>query len=48
MLEGMAEYYSKNSSREVMKDVIENVEKCLFSEGKPPLSYKYKIKKEKQ
>lgn len=36
VLEGMAEYYSKNLAREVMK---ENALKCKHTGGLPPLGY---------
>lgn len=39
ILEGMAEYYSKNLAREVMKGLKENAYKCLHSGGIPPLGY---------
>ncbi len=40
VLEGMAEYYSKNLSREVMrKGLIPNAEKCKHNGGVPPLGY---------
>lgn len=39
LLEGMAEYYSANLSREVMKGMNENALKCLHTGGKPPLGY---------
>ncbi len=40
VLEGMAEYYSKNLSREVMrKGMIPNAEKCKHNGGVPPLGY---------
>ena len=38
-LEGMAEYYSANLSREVMKGMKENALKCMHTGGKPPLGY---------
>ncbi len=40
VLEGMAEYYSKNLAREVMKGLKENANKCMFNGGIPPLGYK--------
>lgn len=40
VLEGMAEYYSRNLSREVMrKGLLPNAEKCIFNGGTPPLGY---------
>ena len=40
VLEGMAEYYSRNLSREVMrKGMIPNAQKCIFNGGTPPLGY---------
>ena len=39
LLEGMAEYYSKNLAREVMKGMKENALKCLHTGGRPPLGY---------
>ena len=39
MLESMAEYYSKNLSREVMKGLHENALKAKHCGGKPPLGY---------
>lgn len=39
MLEGMAEYYSKNLAREVMKGLRENAHQCLHTGGVPPLGY---------
>lgn len=39
MLEGMAEYYSKNLAREVMKGMRENALKCQHTGGRPPLGY---------
>jgi site-specific DNA recombinase len=39
MLESMAEYYSKNLSREVMKGMQENALKAQHCGGKPPLGY---------
>ena len=39
MLEMMAEYYSKNLSREVMKGLKENAYKGLHTGGTPPLGY---------
>ena len=40
VLEGMAEYYSKNLSREVMKGMRESALKCQALGGKPPFGYK--------
>lgn len=40
VLEGMAEYYSRNLSREVMrKGMLPNAQKCQFNGGTPPLGY---------
>jgi site-specific DNA recombinase len=39
LLEGMAEYYSKNLAREVMKGMKENALKCQHTGGLPPLGY---------
>ncbi len=39
MLEGMAEYYSANLSREVMKGMTENALQCKHTGGSPPLGY---------
>lgn len=39
MLEGMAEYYSRNLAREVMKGLQENAYKCLHTGGRPALGY---------
>jgi site-specific DNA recombinase len=39
VLEGMAEYYSKNLAREVMKGLRQNAQKCLWNGGRPPLGY---------
>ena len=40
VLEGMAEYYSRNLSREVMrKGLLPNAQKCIFNGGTPPLGY---------
>lgn len=39
VLEGMAEYYSVNLSREVMKGLKENALHCKHTGGKPPLGY---------
>lgn len=40
VFEGIAEYYSKNLAREVMrKGVLPNAEKCLHNGGIPPLGY---------
>ncbi|WP_084295298.1 recombinase family protein [Caldanaerobius polysaccharolyticus] len=42
VLEGMAEYYSKNLAREVMKGLKENAYKARFNGGIPPLGYDIK------
>ena len=39
VLEGMAEYYSANLSREVMKGLKENALQCKHTGGKPPFGY---------
>jgi len=39
VLEGMAEYYSKNLAREVMKGMKENALQCKHTGGIPPLGY---------
>lgn len=39
VLEGMAEYYSKNLAREVMKGLKQNALNCLWNGGSPPLGY---------
>lgn len=39
LLEGMAEYYSKNLAREVMKGMTDNALKCQRTGGIPPLGY---------
>ncbi len=39
LLEGMAEYYSKNLAREVRKGLNENALKCRHNGGTPPLGY---------
>ncbi len=39
MLEGMAEYYSRNLAQEVMKGLKENAYECKFCGGRPPLGY---------
>ncbi len=39
VIEGMAEYYSKNLSREVMKGLTENALNGKFCGGVPPLGY---------
>lgn len=39
VIEGMAEYYSKNLSREVKKGLCENAHKCKHTGGLPPLGY---------
>ena len=40
VFEGIAEYYSKNLAREVMrKGLLPNAEKCLHNGGIPPLGY---------
>ena len=39
ILEGMAEYYSKNLAREVRKGQKENALRCIHNGGIPPLGY---------
>lgn len=39
VLEGMAEYYSKNLAREVMKGMKETAYQCKHTGGRPPLGY---------
>jgi len=39
VLEGMAEYYSANLAREVMKGMKETAMQCKHTGGKPPLGY---------
>lgn len=39
VLEGMAEYYSKNLGREVMKGMNETALQCKHTGGCPPLGY---------
>lgn len=39
VIEGMAEYYSKNLAREVMKGLAENAYQCKHTGGRPPLGY---------
>ena len=39
LLEGMAEYYSKNLAREVMKGMQENALKCQHTGGRPALGF---------
>lgn len=39
VLEGMAEYYSKNLAREVMKGMRETAYQCKHTGGRPPLGY---------
>lgn len=39
VLEGMAEYYSRNLAREVMKGMKETALQCKHTGGKPPLGY---------
>jgi len=39
VLEGMAEYYSRNLSREVMKGMRETAYQCKHTGGVPPLGY---------
>ena len=46
LIEGMAEYYSKNLAREVMKGLNENALKCKSNGGRPPFGFK--VNKETQ
>lgn len=46
LLDGMAEYYSKNLAREVMKGLHENALKCKSNGGRPPFGFK--VNKETQ
>jgi site-specific DNA recombinase len=39
VLDGMAEYYSQNLAREVMKGMRQSAQKGLWCGGKPPLGY---------
>lgn len=39
LLEAMAEYYSRNLGREVMKGLGVNAKKCIWNGGSPPLGY---------
>ena len=39
VIEGVAQYFSDNLSREVMKGMLENAHKCMHTGGKPPLGY---------
>ncbi len=39
VLEGMAEYYSRNLARETMKGLMETAYKCKHTGGIPPLGY---------
>jgi len=45
VLEGMAEYFSKNLSREVMKGHTINAQRGVWNGGKPPLGYRLDEKK---
>lgn len=45
VLEAMAEYYSKNLAREVMKGLNENAKNAVHTGGIPPLGYDIKDKK---
>ena len=45
VIEGMAEYYSKNLAREVMKGLKENAYQCKHNGGTPPLGYDVNIEK---
>lgn len=45
VLEGMAEYYSANLAREVMKGLKENALQCKHTGGKPPFGYDLDINK---
>lgn len=39
VIEGMAEYYSRNLAREVMKGLKESAYNCKHTDGRPPLGY---------
>lgn len=39
VLEGMAEYYSKNLAREVMKGLKQNAQNGIWNGGRPPIGY---------
>jgi len=39
VIEGMAQYFSANLAREVMKGLRENAHQCKHTGGKPPLGY---------
>lgn len=45
VLEGMAEYYSRNLSREVMKGMRETAYQCRHTGGIPPLGYDIDLEK---
>ena len=45
VLEAMAEYYSKNLAREVMKGLCENARNAIHTGGIPPLGYDIQDKK---
>ena len=45
VLEAMAEYYSKNLAREIMKGNMENAKRAVHCGGIPPLGYDIKDKK---
>ena len=45
VLEAMAEYYSKNLAREVMKGLCENARNAVHTGGTPPLGYDIRDKK---
>lgn len=45
VLEAMAEYYSKNLAREVMKGLCENARNAVHTGGIPPLGYDIKDKR---
>ncbi len=47
VLEGMAEYYSKNLAREVMKGMKETALECRHNGGIPPLGYDVDVKTKK-
>lgn len=46
LFDGMAEYYSRNLSREVMKGLQENALKCKSNGGRPPFGFR--VNKETQ
>jgi len=43
VLEGMAEYYSKNLAREARKGMLENALKAIHAGGRPPYGYRVNL-----